>query len=539
MRVVRSASHRHQNTSSNTNSNAADAAKPVKRSDLNLDELDGIVAAHTEDDVDVTRDNAMWKQSISLRDNRVKWITSNPQAKAGVQSAGIVDEEGDSEAGDDSLDAATTAASLSIGWVRAFKNERNPSDFSLEWRPADIGYIIPGDISDLPRMSKQAFGKKLKWFRQQIEKIKVPWEGGHCKVSVRRSHLLEDATNGFMKLKSSDFRKIFRFSFEGEPALDAGGVAREWYEQITKTLFDLNFGLFCGSSDNQALYQINRNSGIANPHHLLYFRFAGRLMAKALFDGQLIKPHLVRPFYKHIIGVPIRLGDSQYINREMYNSWVQVLEMEDADELCLDFTTTHEVFGQTTVTELKEGGEDIEVDDDNKHEYIALLLEDMLFKSVQQQLEQFLGGFYEVLPQNLVCVFNYQELELLLCGLPRIDTKDWQANTRYAGDYNEDHQVVKWFFEVLGTWKDERKARLLQFATGSSHVPVEGFRAMQSHDGKLCRFCLKSVSRDHAMYPIAHTCFNRLDVPTYGTKEELAQAMATVIDMEVCGFGME
>ena len=73
------------------------------------------------------------------------------------------------------------------------------------------------------------------------------------------------------------------------------------------------------------------------------------------------------------------------------------------------------------------------------------------------------------------------------------------------------------------------------------------------------------------MYPIAHTCFNRfvrvlgndasrdvrsvlcanvttspcnangfrLDVPTYETKEELAQAMTTVIDMEVCGFGME
>ena len=161
---------------------------------------------------------------------------------------------------------------------------------------------------------------------------------------MRRSHLLEDATNRFMKLQSSDFRKIFRFSFEGEPALDAGGVAREWYEEITKTLFDLNFGLFCGSSDNQALYQINRNSGIANTDHLTYFRFAGRLMAKALLDGQLIKPHLVRPFYKHIIGahrfgcasntgpvqtlvaspyagVPIRLGDSQYINREMHNRY--------------------------------------------------------------------------------------------------------------------------------------------------------------------------------------------------------------------------
>ena len=60
----------------------------------------------------------MWKQSISLRDNRVKWITSNSQAEAGVPSAGIVDEEGDSGAGDDGLDAATTAASLLIGCLR-------------------------------------------------------------------------------------------------------------------------------------------------------------------------------------------------------------------------------------------------------------------------------------------------------------------------------------------------------------------------------------------------------------------------------------
>ena len=92
---------------------------------------------------------------------------------------------------------------------------------------------------------------------------------------------------------------------------------------------------------------------------------------------------------------------------------------------------------------------------------------------------EYVQGFYEVIPHNLVCVFNYQELELLLCGLPRIDVKDWQANTRYGGAYNKDHQVVRWFFEVLGTWEGEHKARLLQFATGSSHVPVEGFRALQ------------------------------------------------------------
>ena len=56
------------------------------------------------------------------------------------------------------------------------------------------------------------------------------------------------------------------------------------------------------------------------------------------------------------------------------HSWVKMLEMEDVDDLCLDFTITRESFGQTLMIELKEGGEDIEVDDDNKHEYIALLV---------------------------------------------------------------------------------------------------------------------------------------------------------------------
>ena len=84
----------------------------------------------------------MWKQSISLSDNRVKWITSNSKTEAAVQSAGVVDEDGDGVADAGDVDAATTAASLSIGWVRAFANERDPNDFTLEWRPADIGYII-------------------------------------------------------------------------------------------------------------------------------------------------------------------------------------------------------------------------------------------------------------------------------------------------------------------------------------------------------------------------------------------------------------
>ena len=87
--------------------------------------------------MDVTLDSKMWKQHISLRDNRVKWVTSGgASAEAGVVSAA----EGD--AGGSDLAAANTAVSLSAGWVRALSDERDPKSFHLEWRRADVGYII-------------------------------------------------------------------------------------------------------------------------------------------------------------------------------------------------------------------------------------------------------------------------------------------------------------------------------------------------------------------------------------------------------------
>ncbi len=99
--------------------------------------------------------------------------------------------------------------------------------------------------------------------------------------------------------------KFFRFEFIGEEGLDAGGIAREWFQLTSELLFNPNFALFEYSAINQMCLQINSNSGIANSQHLLYFHFAGRLLGKALFDGQIVPTHLVSPLYK--VGVNHRI----------------------------------------------------------------------------------------------------------------------------------------------------------------------------------------------------------------------------------------
>lgn len=40
-------------------------------------------------------------------------------------------------------------------------------------------------------------------------------------------------------------------------------------------------------------------------------------------------------------------------------------------------------------------------------------------------------GFYDIIPKRLISIFNEQELELLISGLPNVDIEDLKANTEY------------------------------------------------------------------------------------------------------------
>ena len=101
--------------------------------------------------------------------------------------------------------------------------------------------------------------------------------------------------------------------------------------------------------------------------------------------------------------------------------------------------------------------------------------------SIKDQLTAMLKGVYSIVPREFLSVFDYQEMELLMCGIPNIDVSDWKRNTEYQGDYHAEHLVVQWFWDTLGTFTEVDKARLLQFTTGSSCVPAQGFKVPPSH----------------------------------------------------------
>jgi len=72
-----------------------------------------------------------------------------------------------------------------------------------------------------------------------------------------------------------------------------------------------------------------------------------------------------------------------------------------------------------------------------------------------------------------VCMF-----QLMISGLGKIDMEDWKAHTRLK-HCTSDTSIVKWFWRSVAEFDEEKRARLLQFVTGSSRVPLQGFKALQ------------------------------------------------------------
>ena len=161
---------------------------------------------------------------------------------------------------------------------------------------------------------------------------------------------------------------------------------------------------------------------------------------------------------------------------------------------------------------------------------------------VQPQLKELLLGFYEVVPEALMLIFDFQELELVMCGLPNISLEDWKTHTDYMGQYEgkkAGHKVVAWFWEVIDGYSEELKARLMQFVTGTSGVPAQGFAYLQGNDGNIRKFCINSISKSTSLFPRAHTCFNRIDLPLYDSKQELKDKLTLAVQMEATGFDIE
>ena len=380
-------------------------------------------------------------------------------------------------------------------------------------------------------LTKLSYERKSQYFRKMCNKVRVPWSQDSQVLVISRERLLEDSLNQLQDLQARDYHKEFAVHFDGEEAQDAGGLFKEWLGVLCSELFSSEKGLFRRAEGEEMRYEVDPKG----EDEKLY-AFTGRLLAKAMYENVPLNIPLCTPLYRQLAGNRIKLQDLRDMDKDLYESLLFIKSNPVADIILNAFTVTNCV-GETV--ELKPGGASETVNEENKLEYVSLRKKWRVEGEVKPQIASFLEGFHAVIPEDLLSFFEPGELELLMCGLPVIDVKEWEEYTEYRGEYSGEHQVIRWFWEAVGGMDQQELGKLLAFAMGTSRLPVEGFRTLKTLRGEAARFTIQSVQyEDSAPFPKAHTCFNRVDLPLYPSKDLLQKHLSTAL--QYClGFGIE
>jgi len=407
---------------------------------------------------------------------------------------------------------------------------------------------LPSSLDQNVPQYKRDFRRKLIYFRSQPA-LRIL--SGQCHVKVRRSHIFEDSYAEIMRQSATDLKKRLMIKFDGEDGLDYGGLSREFFFLLSHEMFNPFYCLFEYSAHDNYTLQINPHSGI-NPEHLNYFKFIGRVVGLAIFHRRFLDAFFIGALYKMMLNKAVSLSDMEGVDADFHRSLQWMLDNPIEGVLDQTFSTEDERFGETKIEDLKPGGRDIEVTDSNKKDYVDLMVKWRIQKRIDEQFQAFITGFHELIPAELVNVFDERELELLIGGIAEIDVEDWKKHTDYRG-YTESDEVIKFFWQTIRSWDGEQKSRLLQFATGTSRIPVNGFKDLQGSDGPR-RFTIEKAGEVNNL-PKSHTwsvhiqilnademltkrSFNRLDLPQYKTLEALQTKLTMAVE-ETMGFGQE
>ncbi|RKF57434.1 putative e3 ubiquitin-protein ligase [Golovinomyces cichoracearum] len=318
-------------------------------------------------------------------------------------------------------------------------------------------------------------------------------------LSVRRDLVFHDSFKS-LYFQSGDQMKYGKLSirFHGEEGIDAGGVTREWFQVLSRQMFDPGYALFIPVSSDRTTFHPNQLSSV-NEEHLMFFKFIGRIIGKALYEGRVLDCHFSRAVYKRILRKSVSVKDMESLDPDYYKSLIWMLENDITDIITETFSVDSDKFG------------------------------------VNETIDFIPNGFHDIVPPDLISIFNEQELELLISGLPEINVDDWKGNTEYH-NYTTSSPQVQWFWRAVRSFDKEEKAKLLQFVTGTSKVPLNGFKELEGMNG----FSRFNIHRDYGnknRLPSSHTCFNQLDLPEYDSYEILRQQLLTAITAGSDYFG--
>ncbi|TDH16305.1 hypothetical protein EPR50_G00018530 [Perca flavescens] len=339
-------------------------------------------------------------------------------------------------------------------------------------------------------------------------------------LHVRRDHLVSDTLRELTMYSDVDLKKPLKVIFDGEEAVDAGGVTKEFFLLLLKELMDPVYGMFTYYKESNLLWFSDKCFVEQNWFHLI-----GIICGLAIYNSTVVDLHFPLVLYKKLLNVPSKLEDFKELSPTEARSLQQLLDYEGGDveeTFLLNFAITRENYGMTEVKELIPGGESISVDKNNRKEFVGAYLRYVFSDSVSEQYSAFSSGFLKVCGGDILSLFQPSELMAMVVGNNNYNWEEMEKNAVYKGEYTATHPTVRLFWEVFHEFPLEKKKQFLLFLTGSDRIPIHGMESL--------RIIIQSTTAEEHYLPVAHTCYNLLDMPRYQTKEILCRRLTRAVE---------
>lgn len=288
--------------------------------------------------------------------------------------------------------------------------------------------LMNGSFSILFKNPKSLeFDNKRRYFNRQI------YQNSHTSVihlNVRRDQVFLDSYKSLYFKSATEIKDArLNIKFQGEEGVDAGGVTREWYQVLSRQIFNPDYALFSPVASDRTTFHPNRTSWV-NPEHLSFFKFIGRIIGKAIYDNKLLDCHFSRAVYKRILGKSVSLKDMETLDLDYYKSLVWMLENDITDIITETFSIDADDYGEQKVIDLKPDGRNIPVTEENKAEYVKLVVEYRLVESIKDQLNKFLEGKFCIIERLLLSMLTFFKVSMI--SSPRmwslsLTSKSWNC----------------------------------------------------------------------------------------------------------------
>uniref|UniRef100_A0A673FN81 Probable E3 ubiquitin-protein ligase HERC4 n=1 Tax=Sinocyclocheilus rhinocerous TaxID=307959 RepID=A0A673FN81_9TELE len=337
---------------------------------------------------------------------------------------------------------------------------------------------------------------------------------------VRRENVVGDSMEVLRKSKNVDYKKPLKVIVVGEEAVDAGGVRKEFFLLIMKELLDPKYGMFRYYEESRLIWFTHKTFEDIDLFHLI-----GVVCGLAIYNLTIVELNFPLALYKKLLKKTPTLEDLKELMPDVGRSLQQLLDYTEDDleeTFCLNFTITEEMFGTTEVLELVPNGTDISVNKSNRQEFVNAYVVYKFNTSVAPQFSAFYAGFHKVCGGKVLELFQPSELQAMVIGNTNYDWKELEKSTEYKGEYWADHPTIKIFWEVFHELPLEKKKQFLLFLTGSDRIPILGMKSLA--------LVIQPTGGGEQYFPVAHTCFNLLDLPKYTNKETLKEKLLHAIE---------